>query len=211
MGIFERMKTVISSNINDLISKSENPEKMLNQLVLDMNEQMIESKKAVAMAIADEKKLQADAEAMKKQAEDWERRAMLAVQENRDDLAKQHAAVVQAQFDHRRRPERRQPGAEQQEQQAEQQRDAQRGGAGEQRAAGQSGLEGGGHIGIPQAAVKRRILRFRNIKICPRNDNRTCGIPVDYDHAGNMGATSCCGRTPVAPSRAARPIAVALP
>ena len=42
-----------------------------------------------ASAIADEKKLLADAESMKKQSEDWERRAMLAVQENRDDLAKQ--------------------------------------------------------------------------------------------------------------------------
>ncbi|HOX49526.1 MAG TPA: PspA/IM30 family protein [Spirochaetales bacterium] len=89
MGIFERMKTVISSNINDLISKSENPEKMLNQLVLDMNEQMIESKKAVAMAIADEKKLEREALENKRQADDWEKKAMLAVRAGRDDLAKE--------------------------------------------------------------------------------------------------------------------------
>jgi phage shock protein A len=89
MGIFDRFKTVMSSNINDLISKAENPEKMLNQLLIDMNEQMIESKKAVAMAIADEKKLEREALENKRQAEDWEKKAMLAVRASRDDLAKE--------------------------------------------------------------------------------------------------------------------------
>jgi phage shock protein A len=89
MGIFDRFSTLFRSNINDLISRAENPEKMLNQLIADMKGQLAKAKQQVASAIADEKKLQADAEAMKKQAEDWERRAMLAVQEGRDDLAKQ--------------------------------------------------------------------------------------------------------------------------
>src|SRR5690349_17663854 len=89
MGIFERFSTMIKSNLNDLISRAENPEKMLNQLILDMKSQLAKAKQEAAGAIADEKKLQADAEQLKKQAEDWERRAMLAVQENRDDLAKQ--------------------------------------------------------------------------------------------------------------------------
>ncbi|HZM27256.1 MAG TPA: PspA/IM30 family protein [Gemmatimonadales bacterium] len=89
MGIFDRLSTMIRSNINDLITRAENPEKMLNQLIVDMKTQLAKAKQQVASAIADEKKLQSDAEAMKKQAEDWERRAMLAVQENRDDLAKQ--------------------------------------------------------------------------------------------------------------------------
>ena len=89
MGIFDRFSTVLRSNINDLISRAENPEKMLNQLILDMKSQLAKAKQQVASAIADEKKLEADALGMKKQAEDWERRAMLAVQEGRDDLAKQ--------------------------------------------------------------------------------------------------------------------------
>ena len=89
MGIFDRLRTVVSSNINDLINKAENPEKMLNQLLIDMNEQMIESKKAVAMAIADEKKLERDAAENKRQSEEWEKKAMLAVRSNRDDLAKE--------------------------------------------------------------------------------------------------------------------------
>jgi phage shock protein A len=89
MGLFDRLSTLLRSNINDLISRAENPEKMLNQLIVDMKGQLAKAKQQVASAIADEKKLQADADAMKKQAEDWERRAMLAVQEGRDDLAKQ--------------------------------------------------------------------------------------------------------------------------
>ena len=89
MGIFDRFSTMFRSNLNDLISRAENPEKMLNQLILDMKGQLAKAKQQVASAIADMKKVQQDAEAAKKQAEDWERRAMLAVQEGRDDLAKQ--------------------------------------------------------------------------------------------------------------------------
>ena len=57
MSIFSRLKTLISSNVNDVISKAEKPEKMLNQLIIEMQEQLLESKRAVALAIADEKKL----------------------------------------------------------------------------------------------------------------------------------------------------------
>jgi phage shock protein A len=89
MGLFDRLSTLLRSNINDLISRAENPEKMLNQLIVDMKTQLAKAKQQVASAIADEKKLQGDAENLKKQAEDWERRAMLAVQEGRDDMAKQ--------------------------------------------------------------------------------------------------------------------------
>lgn len=89
MGIFDRFKTVISSNINDMINKAENPEKMLNQLVIDMNQQMIESKKAVAMAIADEKKIERELLEQKRVAEEWERKAVIAVKAGRDDLAKE--------------------------------------------------------------------------------------------------------------------------
>ncbi|MDR1909822.1 MAG: PspA/IM30 family protein [Spirochaetaceae bacterium] len=89
MGIFSRLKTLISSNVNDLINKAEKPEKMLNQLLIDMNSQLIESKKAVAMALADEKKLEREAGNQAAQAQEWERKAMLAVQAGQDDLAKE--------------------------------------------------------------------------------------------------------------------------
>ena len=79
MGIFDRFSTMFRSNLNDLISRAENPEKMLNQLIMDMKGQLAKAKQQVASAIADMKKVQQDAETAKKQAEDWERRAMLAV------------------------------------------------------------------------------------------------------------------------------------
>jgi len=89
MGIFSRLKTLIASNVNDMIGKAEKPEKMLNQLIIEMNEQLIESKKAVAMAIADEKKLEREKDNQLAQSKEWERKAMLAVTNGKDDLAKE--------------------------------------------------------------------------------------------------------------------------
>ncbi len=89
MGIFSKLSTVIKSNINDLISRAENPEKMLNQIILDMRDQLAKAKREVAAAIADERKLKSQLEDEVKQTRDWEHRAMLAVKEGRDDLAKQ--------------------------------------------------------------------------------------------------------------------------
>src|SRR2546422_5395953 len=87
MGIFDRLSTLIRSNINDLISRAENPEKMLNQLIVDMRTQLAKAKQQVAAAIADEKRLSAQAEPEKKLAEDWEKRAVLAAAVGRGDYA----------------------------------------------------------------------------------------------------------------------------
>lgn len=89
MGFFDRLSTMIRSNLNDLISRAENPEKMLNQLILDMRSQLAKAKQQVASAIADEKRLAVQADQEKKLADEWEKRAELAVREGRDDLAKQ--------------------------------------------------------------------------------------------------------------------------
>src|SRR5467141_671890 len=89
MGIFDRLSTLIRSNISDLIARAENPEKMLNQLIVDMRSQLAKAKQQVAGAIADEKRLQDQTRQELKEAEDWERRAMLAVQQSQDELAKQ--------------------------------------------------------------------------------------------------------------------------
>jgi len=89
MGIFDRLSTLLRSNINELISSAENPEKMLNQILVDMRSQLAKAKQQVATAIADEKRLRDQADGERRQSEDWEKRAMLAVQEGRDDLAKQ--------------------------------------------------------------------------------------------------------------------------
>jgi phage shock protein A len=89
MGIFDRISTLFKANINDLISSAENPEKMLNQIIVDMRTQLAKAKQQVAAAIADEKRLRDQADSERRQSDDWEKRAMLAVQEGRDDLAKQ--------------------------------------------------------------------------------------------------------------------------
>jgi phage shock protein A len=80
---------MLRSNINDLISRAEDPEKMLNQILVDMRGQLVKAKQMVAAAIADEKRLRDQADVEYKQAAEWEQRAMLAVKESRDDLAKQ--------------------------------------------------------------------------------------------------------------------------
>jgi phage shock protein A len=102
MGIFSRIATLIKSNLNDLISRSEDPEKMLEQIVLDMNTQLLEAKKQVAVTIADEKRLRAQVDQQKALIADWEKKAMLAVRANNDELArealarrKEHAALVE--------------------------------------------------------------------------------------------------------------------
>src|SRR6478736_2686595 len=89
MGIFARLATLIKSNLNDLISRSEDPEKMLNQVVIDMANQLIEAKKQVAVSIADEKRLAKQAEQEAANAAEWERRAMLAIKAGDDALAKE--------------------------------------------------------------------------------------------------------------------------
>jgi phage shock protein A len=89
MGIFDRFSQLLKSNINDLISKAEDPEKMLTQILEDMRGQLAKAKQQVAVAIADEKRLRDQADSEYKQAQDWEQKAMLAIQSGRDDLAKQ--------------------------------------------------------------------------------------------------------------------------
>lgn len=87
MGIFSRLAQLLKSNVNDLISRSEDPEKMLNQVVVEMNQQLIEAKKQVALSIADEKKLLKQVEQERATASEWERRAMMAVRAGDDALA----------------------------------------------------------------------------------------------------------------------------
>jgi phage shock protein A len=87
MGIFARLAALIKANINDLISQAEDPIKMLDQAVIDMANQLIEAKKQVAIAIADEKRLAKQAEAEAAKAAEWERRAMMAVRAGDDTLA----------------------------------------------------------------------------------------------------------------------------
>ena len=89
MGIFSRLSTLIKSNVNDIISKSEDPEKMLNQIILDMRDQLAKAKREVASAIADERKLKGQLDAEVKAVREWQHRAELAIRKGRDDMARQ--------------------------------------------------------------------------------------------------------------------------
>jgi phage shock protein A len=89
MGFFGRVATLIKSNLNDLISKSEDPEKMLSQIILDMNAQLVEVKKQVAVAIADQKRLERQWQGEKAVTDEWHKKAMLAVRAGDDELAKE--------------------------------------------------------------------------------------------------------------------------
>ena len=92
MGLFARLGTLIKSNINDLVSKAEDPEKMLSQILTDMKNQLVEAKKQVAVAIGDEKRLKKQWDDEIASAKEWERKAMLAVQAGDDNLAKEALA-----------------------------------------------------------------------------------------------------------------------
>ncbi len=89
MGIFGRMKTLLKANVNDLASKAEDPEKVLNQLILDMEDQLRKAKLQVRDAITDRKRLEKQLEAARIEADKWEKKAMTAVEAGRDDLARE--------------------------------------------------------------------------------------------------------------------------
>ena len=88
MGLLERVSTLIRANINDLIEKAEDPEKMLRQIILDMQNQLIQVKTQVAIAIADQHLLEKKQQENEKGVSDWQRKAELAVAKKQDDLAR---------------------------------------------------------------------------------------------------------------------------
>lgn len=88
MGIFARITDIFKANINDLLDKAEDPEKMIKQMVIEMEESVNKTTLAVAQAIANEVSLQKKLEKARKDATEWEGKAMQALTASRDDLAK---------------------------------------------------------------------------------------------------------------------------
>jgi phage shock protein A len=89
MGVLERIESIIKANLNDLLGKTENPEKMLQQLILDMESELAEARGQVVAAIREEKRLRMLRIENEKLAEKWQKKAMLAVQYGKDDLARE--------------------------------------------------------------------------------------------------------------------------
>ncbi len=89
MGIFDRIKRVLKGNLNQMISRAENPEKMLNQLIVDMNQQLKESKNSVASAIVDEKRLERLTKSAYTEAGKYEEQARAFVTAGKDPQARE--------------------------------------------------------------------------------------------------------------------------
>lgn len=88
MGIFSRISDIFKANVNEALDAAEDPEKMLKQMVLEMEESVNKATLAVANAIANEKGLQRKIEKEKALSADWQQKAMQALQAGREDLAK---------------------------------------------------------------------------------------------------------------------------
>lgn len=95
MGMFKRMSRVFKAKVNNALDNAEDPEKLLSQVIIDMNQQLIESKKSVASAIADEKKLERQMRSNQALSREWEDKARLAVKAGKDDLAKEALVRMQ--------------------------------------------------------------------------------------------------------------------
>lgn len=88
MGIFNRIADIFKANVNDALDKAEDPEKMIKQMVVEMEESVNKATLAVGNAIANEKQLERKISRSRQLALDWNQKAMQAVQAGRDDLAK---------------------------------------------------------------------------------------------------------------------------
>ncbi|NMF81923.1 PspA/IM30 family protein [Nodosilinea sp. P-1105] len=109
MGLFDRVSRVIRSNLNAAVSSAENPEKILDQAIIDMQEDLVQMRQAVAGAIASQKRVQQQYDKAQNDANTWQQRAQLALQKGDEDLARQAlgrkksqaetAAALKAQLD----------------------------------------------------------------------------------------------------------------
>jgi len=88
MALLERVSTLVRANLNDLIDKAEDPEKMIKQVILDMQNQLLQVKTQVAIAIADQHLLEKKQKENEDKVAEWMRKAELAVDKKQDDLAR---------------------------------------------------------------------------------------------------------------------------
>ncbi len=89
MGFFDRLSRLLRANLNDLVSKAEDPVKILDQSVADMQADLVKLRQAVALAISSQKRLRSQADQAEAQSKTWYERAELALQKGEEDLARE--------------------------------------------------------------------------------------------------------------------------
>src|SRR3954469_3656268 len=96
MALLERVATLVRANLNDLVDKAEHPEKMIKQVILDMENQLLQVKTQVAIAIADQHLLEKRQKENEDKVAEWMRKAELSVDKKQDDLAPAALQPVQS-------------------------------------------------------------------------------------------------------------------
>lgn len=97
MGLFDRINRILRSNVNAIVTAAEDPEKILNQTIEDMSEDLVQLRQAVATALASQKRMERQYEQAQRNTDEWQRRAELAIRSNNEDLARE-ALIRKKQF-----------------------------------------------------------------------------------------------------------------
>ena len=88
MGIFSRLTDIVNSNINSILDRAQDPEKIIRLIIQEMEDTLVEVRSGAVRTIAEKKELERRLETLRQERQDWERRAEFAITKGREDLAK---------------------------------------------------------------------------------------------------------------------------